>query len=71
MKITIPPFMLVPDAENNQLFILCTNSMSLVLVTNDTPAKLLLVRGPENPDTLYEAAEFWKSQQGLFNQQQN
>ena len=62
MKISIPRFLLVPDQQNNQLFILCTDSMALILVTNDTPARLLLVRGPEEEQILLDAADFWRSQ---------
>ncbi|MBA4304594.1 MAG: hypothetical protein C0424_10255 [Sphingobacteriaceae bacterium] len=66
MKIEIPRFMLVPDEQNNQLFILCTKSMSLILVTQTTPAQLLLVRGPQEEQTLLDAAEFWKAQGARF-----
>lgn len=62
MTVTIPRFLLVPDATNNQVFILCTATMSLILVTHHTPAQLLLVRGQQDAQVLLDAAEFWKQQ---------
>lgn len=66
MNVTIPRFLLVPDEDNSQLFILCTKSMSLILVSQTTPAQLLLVRGEQDEQTLLDAADFWKAQGSRF-----
>jgi hypothetical protein len=56
-----PRFLLAPDQENSQLYLLCTHTMTLIWITHDTPAKLFIVLGEPNPQVLLDAAEFWRT----------
>ena len=62
-KITIPnypKFMFSADRNTMQLYIVCTNPLTLIWVRQTIPAQLYIVEGNQDENLLHECAEWYR-----------